>query len=54
MVKAKDSNAAQSDWAVIKVTMPREKTISNSLFLRFLERFPILNFLFYELIIQLY
>ena len=53
MVKAKDSNAAQSEWAVLKVSMPREKTISNSLFLRFLERYPILNFLFNELIYRL-
>ena len=43
MVKAKDSNAAQSDWAILKVNMPRYKTILSSPFLRFLERCFFLN-----------
>jgi len=35
--KAKDINDAESDWAYLEVTMPMSY---NSLFLRFLERFP--------------
>ena len=43
MVKVKDSYAAQSEWAILEVTMPRDKAILNQLFLRFLERYQILN-----------
>jgi len=35
--KAKDTNDAESDWGTLEVTMP---VSYNSLFLRFLERFP--------------
>jgi hypothetical protein len=45
MVKARDSNAAQSEWAVLEITMPREKLKSNSLFLRFLEKNPLIKLL---------
>lgn len=44
--KAKDINGAESDWAEFEVTMQRDKAITSSLFLRFLERFPILKTLF--------
>jgi hypothetical protein len=47
--KAFDINGAESDWAEFKVTMPRDKTISSSLFLRFLERFPLLDLLLQRL-----
>ena len=43
MVKAKDCYAAQSDWAMLKVTMPKNKAITNSFFLKFFERFPFLK-----------
>ena len=42
-VKAKDSYAAQSEWTILEVTMPRNKATVNSLLLRFLERFPLLE-----------
>ncbi|KYK19932.1 hypothetical protein AYK24_04815 [Thermoplasmatales archaeon SG8-52-4] len=42
-VKAKDSNAAQSEWAIFQVTMPRSKAVSNSLFLRILEQYPLIQ-----------
>jgi hypothetical protein len=37
-VKAKDVYGAESDWTTLQVTMPR--TISFSLLMKFLERFP--------------
>jgi hypothetical protein len=49
-VKAKDSYAAQSEWTILEVTMPRNKATVNSLLLRFLERFPLLEKVFLYLI----
>ena len=43
MVKVKDINSAQSDWAILEVTIPRDKTLVGSLLFRLLERLPILN-----------
>ena len=37
--KAKDTYGAESDWATLEVSMPRNKQF-NSLFLRFLENHP--------------
>jgi len=39
-VKAKDVYDAESDWATLEVTMPKSRLVSNTLFLRLLERFP--------------
>ena len=47
--KAKTIGGEESDWGELKVTMPRDKTISSSLFLRFLERYPLLNLLLQRL-----
>ena len=41
--KAKDTEGYESDWGELEVTMPRNKASYNSLFLRFLERFLILE-----------
>jgi hypothetical protein len=41
--KAKDIHDAESEWASLTVTIPRNKAIINSFFLQFLERFPILS-----------
>jgi len=41
--KAKDTLGEESDWATLEVTMPKNQQMSNMLFLRWLERFPILN-----------
>ncbi|KYK26203.1 hypothetical protein AYK20_03925 [Thermoplasmatales archaeon SG8-52-1] len=40
--RAQDEFGAFSEWKEISVTMPRNKVISNSLFLRFLEQFSML------------
>lgn len=45
--KAKDAYDTESDWAELEVTMPRNKAITSSLFLQFLERFLLLNRLLY-------
>jgi PKD repeat protein len=45
--KAKDIHGAVSEWAELTVTMPRNRATSNSLFLRFLEQFPLLERLLY-------
>ena len=42
-VKAKDCYSAQSEWGTFTVTMPRNKILVNALFLRFIEKFPILK-----------
>ena len=42
-VKAKDEFNRESDWETLTVIMPRNRAIFNSLFLRFLERFPMLE-----------
>jgi hypothetical protein len=41
--KAKDMYGAESDWAELTVTMPRNRATYNSLFQWFLEQFPILQ-----------
>jgi outer membrane protein assembly factor BamB len=41
--KAKDLYDDESSYGELTVKMPRDKAISNSLFLRFLERYPMLN-----------
>ncbi|MCK5112760.1 MAG: immune inhibitor A, partial [Thermoplasmatales archaeon] len=38
--KAKDIFGEESNWGTLEVTMPRNKILVNSLFLKFLERFP--------------
>ena len=38
--KAKDIHDAESDWGTLTVTMPVNQQSTNSMFLRFLERFP--------------
>jgi len=43
MAKAKDIYGEESDWAYLEVTMPKNKQSSNMWFLRWLERFPLLN-----------
>jgi parallel beta-helix repeat protein len=49
-VKAKDPYNAESDWGTLEVTMPRNKLLHSSLFLRLLEQFqnafPILRYVF--------
>lgn len=43
-VKAKDTSDLESNWATLKVTMPKEKsTCVQVIFDRFIERFPILE-----------
>jgi len=39
-VKAKDTSDAESDWATLSVTMPRNKNLYSSLFLQLQEKFP--------------
>jgi len=41
--KAKDPYDAEGPWGELTVTIPRNKAIFDSLFLRFLERFPLLE-----------
>ena len=41
--RAQDIFGAYSDWKEITVTMPRDKATSNSLFIWFLERYPLIN-----------
>jgi len=41
--KAKDIYGAESDWSELEVTMPKNQQVSNMWFLRWLERFPILQ-----------
>jgi outer membrane protein assembly factor BamB len=41
--KAKDVFGEESDWAELTVYMPRNRTMTNLLLLRFLEQFPILQ-----------
>jgi hypothetical protein len=41
--KAKDIFDKESDWAEFEVTMPRDKSISNSPLWRFLERYPLIQ-----------
>ena len=48
-IKAKDTMGAVSDWGILTVSMPRDKSISTSPLLRFLERCPLLNLLLQRL-----
>ena len=41
--KAKDIYGAESNWSEFEVSIPRNKLVYNSLFLWFLERFPLLE-----------
>ena len=49
--KAKDTEGLESDWGILTVTMPRNKEIYNSLFLRLLEQYPLLE-IFLSIIIN--
>jgi len=42
-VKAIDETQRESEWAYLTVRIPRNKGIPNSLFLRFLNHFPLLH-----------
>ena len=42
-VKAKDIHGEESTWAMLEVTMPKNQQVSNMWFLRWLERFPLLQ-----------
>ena len=42
-VQAKDINEAESEWAYADINLPRNKATYDSLFLQFLERFPLLE-----------
>ena len=44
--KAKTIGGEESEWSNFTVKMPRDKTISSSLFLRFFERFQLIQYLF--------
>jgi hypothetical protein len=44
--KVKDFYGAESDWGTLSVTMPKSKQVSKPLFLRLLEKFPLLEKLF--------
>ena len=48
-VKAKDVFDVESEWSIFQVIMPRDKSISSSPLLRFLERYPLLNLLLQRL-----
>ena len=43
VARAKDTDNLWGPWAVLQVTMPRNKATTYPLFLRFLERFPLLD-----------
>ena len=47
--RAEDEFGYFGPWSEFTVTMPRDKSISSSPFLRFLERYPLLNLLFQRL-----
>jgi len=51
VIKARiiDSFNYYTPWSKLTVTMPRTKSVSNSLLLRFLERYPLLNLLLQRL-----
>lgn len=50
--KAKDPFDEEGPFGELLVTMPRDKSIQNKLFLQFLERFPLLNILLQRLLIH--
>jgi len=41
-VKAKDTFDEESSWGIFKVTMPRNKIVTSSIFYQFLKRYPFL------------
>jgi len=41
--KAEDEHGAESDWGTRSVTIPRNKAVTNPIWLRLLERFPLLQ-----------
>ena len=43
--KIKDVCGVESNWGTLTVKMPRDKTTTSSPFFRFLERYPLMNFL---------
>jgi outer membrane protein assembly factor BamB len=49
-VKAKDIYGMESEWSELIVTMPRNKIITNSLLLKLLERFPLLEVILSKII----
>ena len=49
MARAKDLHDNIGEWGTFTVTMPRDKAISKSMFLWFLEKFPILQQLIHHL-----
>lgn len=51
--KVKDEHGAESDWATLEITMPKNKTISNMLLYRFLGRFLFLGEILSRLTIPL-
>jgi hypothetical protein len=48
--KAKDTFGEESLWGTLEVKMPRDKSISSTPLLRFLERYPLLNLLLQKFI----
>jgi parallel beta-helix repeat protein len=48
-VKAIDVFGAESDWAKLVITVPRDKSTSSSILLKFLERYPLQNLLLQRL-----
>jgi hypothetical protein len=50
--RARDINEEIGQWGKFEITMPREKFIINSFFLRFIDRYPLLNILFQRLSIH--
>jgi len=51
IAKVKDCYGGESPWSMLKVTMPRDKSIQNILFLQYLERFPLLSLLLQRLLL---
>ena len=49
-VKAKDDFGMESEWGELQVTMPRDKSVSSSLLLKLLERFPLLEVILSKII----
>ena len=46
--RAKDTDNLWGLWGTLQVTMPRSRVATNTLFLRFFERFPLLEKLFFK------
>ena len=47
--KVKDTCGVESDWTEFTVSLPRDKELKNTIFLRFLEQFPILKLIIQRL-----